>query len=324
MKNLHHNLFAAGRGIGNYFTRRPFCVSFEITYSCNAHCKHCHLGGPVPDEKRAEPIRFAERCLELKPVVAQVSGGEPLLRRDVDEVVRLLKTRGRAPVIVLTTNAALLSVERYHALREAGVDAFSVSFDYPDERHDEFRGIPGLFNKITHLLEQLQPVDDKSIALSAVVQRQNFRDVVAMAEYARRWDVKMNFSTYTFLRTHNKSEYMIPHEEIDELKENLDGLREHKRRYSTVLTSDFVLDNMPKFFEQESIPNCRAGERFLVVNPDGRLSPCGLIIKHYDSHAELKADFMKANTCTACFTSIRANTEKPVKYLIRDSLRQTS
>lgn len=324
MSPLQQSLTAARRGIGNFFLKRPFCVSFEITYSCNARCKHCHLGGPIPDEVRAEPIRFAERCLELKPVVAQVSGGEPLLRRDVVEIVRLLKTEGRAPVIVLTTNAALLDLDRYRALREAGVDAFSVSLDYPDERHDEFRGIPGLFDKIVHLLEQVQEFDDKGIALSAVIQRRNFRDAVNLAEFARRWNVKMNFSTYTWLRTQEKDEYMIPAGEIEELKAVLARLRDHKRRHPTVLTSDFVLDKMPEFFSNASIPKCRAGERFLIVNPDGRLSPCGLIIKHYESHRELKRDFMPGNTCTACFTSIRANTEKPVKYLIKDSLRQTS
>jgi len=320
MSVLGHTMAMAGRGIGNYFGKKPFCTSFEITYSCNAKCKHCHLGGPVPGEVRATAEAYAQRCRELKPLIAQVSGGEPLLRHDVEDIVRTLKEKGGAPYVVLTTNGALLNKKKYDALRAAGVDAFSLSFDFPDERHDDFRGIPGLFNKIVKLLEDIKDIDDKGIALSGVVQRQNFRELIKMAEFARKWNVKMNFSTYTWLRT-EKMEFMIPPEEMDELKEMIRQLREHKKQYKTIVASDYVFTKMVEFFNTQSIDNCRAGERFLVVNPDATLSPCGLIIRDYKSRKELLDDFLKNNTCSDCYTSIRANTEKPVKYLILDSLR---
>ncbi|MFQ5721547.1 MAG: hypothetical protein ACE5GI_03560, partial [Candidatus Aminicenantales bacterium] len=59
---------------------------------------------------------------------------------------------------------------------------------------------------------------------------------------------------------------------------------------------------------------------FFVVNPDGGLSPCGLIIKRYKTPKEMKKQFKKHNSCSFCYTSIRANSEKPAKYLIKDSL----
>lgn len=320
MSSIQHALSMAGRGVGNYFRKKPFCVSFEITYSCNARCAHCHLGGPVPDEKRATPEQYAQRCRELKPLVAQVSGGEPLLRNDVEEIVTALKKQGGASYIVLTTNGATLTKKKYNRLRQAGVDAFSLSFDFPDERHDTFRGIPGLFNKIVRLLEEVQNEENPAIALSGVVQRENFRDLIAMSDFARKYGVKMNFSTYTWLRT-KKQEFMIAGEELEELKEIIKKLRKHKKKYHTIVASDYVFTKMIEFFENQAIPNCRAGERFLVVNPDASLSPCGLIIKNYNSRRELLRDFLKNNTCSDCYTSIRANTEKPVKYLILDSLK---
>ncbi len=320
MSTLGYYLSMAGRGIGNYFTSRPFCVSFEITYACNARCKHCHLGGPNPGEKKAAPEEFAARCREIKPVVAQVSGGEPLLRKDVEDIVSALKRDNKPPYIVLTTNGALLTPGKHRRLREAGVDAFSLSFDFPDERHDTFRGIPGLFNKITKLLETVKADDCNGIALSAVVQRKNFRELFKMAEFARQWNVKMNFSTYTWLRTENM-DYMIPKEEIPELEGMIARLKEHKYKHGTIVASDFVFDKMVEFFQQKSIGGCRAGDRFFVVNPDATLSPCGLIIRDYTSRKELRKDFIPTNTCAECYTSIRANTEKPVRYLIKDSLR---
>lgn len=189
----------ARRGVVNFVRRRPFCISFEVTYNCNARCKHCHLGGKAnaPDEARATAARFGELSRRFKPVVAQVSGGEPLLRPDIEDIIRAIRVPDRAPYIILTTNGALLTRAKYDKLIAAGVDEFSLSFDYPDERHDEFRAIPGLFEKIRTLMESFGPDETKAVTLSGVVQRYNFRDLEALAEQARAWGVRMNFSTYT-------------------------------------------------------------------------------------------------------------------------------
>ena len=319
MNSLGRTISLATRGLKNYFTKRPFCVSFEVTYRCNARCKHCHLGGTV-NEERTTPQRYGELCRELKPLLAQVSGGEPLLRRDLEQIIEALKIPNRAPYIIVTTNGVLLTKERYRSLREAGVDEFSLSLDYPDERQDEFRAVPGLFNRIRTLIKELSSENDKAIILSCVVQSDNFRDLIRMAELAREWNVKMNFSTYTYLRTNDKG-FMIPRHELIEFKDIIIQLLEFKRKYKNIISSDYTLKKMIEFFKEESFPNCRAGERFLVVNPDGTLSPCGLIIKKYKSQKEIKQDFMKNNNCVYCYTSLRANVERPEWYLVMDNIK---
>ena len=319
MSPTKRSISLAVRGAVNYVRKRPLCVSFEITYNCNARCKHCHLGGSAP-ENRAAPEELGRISRELSPVVAQVSGGEPLLRKDVEEIVRAIRRPGRAPFIVLTTNGSLLTREKYGRLREAGVDEISLSLDYPDERHDEFRGIPGLFQKIQTLAFGLKDVRNSGITLSCVIQRDNFRELPRLAELAREWGLRMNFSSYTPLRT-QKKEYMIPAEEINELREVLDKVLEFKRRNNTVFTSDYVLRRIPEYFTNGAVDGCRAGERFFVVNPDGTLSPCGLIIRKYQHRKEMLRDFLKTNDCALCYTSIRANTEKPAYYAIADGLR---
>jgi len=320
MVSFARTISLAQRGIKNYFLKKPFCVSFEVTRSCNARCKHCHLGGTVDEERRALPRKYGELCRELKPVVAQVSGGEPLLRRDLEQIIEALKIPDRAPYIVVTTNGTLLTKERYSRLREAGVDDFSLSLDYPDDRHDEFRGVPRLFKRIEALMEELKSENDKGITLSCVVQSDNFREMVRMAELSRKWNVSLNFSTYTPLRTQDKG-FMLSKEESAELKEIIRHLLDLKKKYKNIYTSDYVFKNMIEFFEKGFLPNCRAGERFLVVNPDGSLTPCGLIIKKYKNQKEIKQEFMKNNECEYCYTSIRANSEKPAKYLIMDSIK---
>jgi MoaA/NifB/PqqE/SkfB family radical SAM enzyme len=313
-------LTLARRGIANYLFKKAFCVSFEVTYSCNARCKHCHLGGPIKDEERANSERFGELSRQIRPVVAQISGGEPLIRKDLEQIIEAIRIPNRPPFIILTTNGALLSRDRYYRLRQAGVDEFSLSLDYPDERHDEFRNIPGLFNRIRKLIEDISTENNKAITLACVIQRDNFRELVKLAEMARAWGVKINFSTYTWLRTNNKG-FLLNDQELEEFVEVQKQLLDFKRKYDTIRTSDYVFFKMIEFFKNERLPDCRAGERFLIVNPSGSLSPCGLIIEKYNSQQEIKQNFMKNNTCEYCYTSIRANSERPAWYLLKDNFQ---
>ena len=307
------------RGLGNLTRKRPYVVSFEITHKCNVHCKHCHLGGPM-EEERASAADYAKIAREIRPIVALVSGGEPLLRKDAEEIVAALKRENAVLYVAMTTNAALLSRKRYQSLREAGVDRFSISVDYPDERHDEFRGLPGLFRKIESLVAELDEIGDKAVNISAVVQRDNFRDLTAIADLGRRWGVGVNFSTYTWLRTDDKN-YCISEKELPEFKKVVAELIARKRTNRSIRTPDFIFHNMVKFFEDGGVGGCKAGERFFVVNADATLSPCGLIMRDYRSMEELRRDFTATNSCTACYTSLRADCESPPLQVIKDNIR---
>lgn len=318
MSSLAQSLFLAGRGLINYITKRPFCVSFEITHRCNARCKHCNRGGPV-DEEWASAQRFGQIVREIKPLIAQLSGGEPLLRKDLEKIIEAIRNPRGTPYIIVITNGILLTKEKYFRLKEAGVDEFSISLDYPDERHDEFRRVPGLFRRIKELVKDLSSEEKKAITLCCVIQSDNFRDLIRMAYLAKGWNVKINFSAYNTLRTNDKS-YMLSKGEIEEFKEIIKKLLDFKRRYKTIYTSRYVFEKTSEFFEKGSIPDCRTGERFFNVNPDGTFSPCGLIIKDYRSQRELSKNISKNSICNHCFTSIRANSEKPLRYLIKDSL----
>jgi MoaA/NifB/PqqE/SkfB family radical SAM enzyme len=319
MADVIRTLSLAKRGIRNYFTKRPLTISFEVTHSCNANCKHCHLGGYIKDEKLASPERFGELCQELQPVVAQLSGGEPLIRKDLEQIIKYMRRPNRAPYIVITTNGIMLNRKRYESLRAAGVDQFSVSLDFPDERHDDFRGSKGLFHRIEKLVKELNTLNGTAITLLCVVQRDNFRDLIKIAELAKNWGVRLNFSTYTWLRTNDKN-YVLTREDIEEFREIVKQLLALRNKYKNFFASEYTFNRMIQFFEDGGIPNCKTGEKFFNINPDGTFSPCGLIITRHKTSQELNDKFSKINTCTACYTSIRSNCEKPIKYLIVDSL----
>ena len=80
-------------GVRSYITNRPLVVSFEVTLSCNCNCRHCDLGGIIKDEKQIKPDEFARLTRSLNPPLVQISGGEPLLRKDIVDIVRAIKSR---------------------------------------------------------------------------------------------------------------------------------------------------------------------------------------------------------------------------------------
>jgi MoaA/NifB/PqqE/SkfB family radical SAM enzyme len=312
----------AGRSLANLMNGKPITVSFEVTYNCNARCEHCDLGDYVK-EPRLGPEEFAKWIPRLKPTVAQISGGEPMLRKDIYDIVRAMREKDPVPVFVITTNSTILNEERYLKLREAGMDKFSLSLDYPDERHNEFRHLKGNFEHIRDLAPRLAKHDNNDIVLACVVQSDNFRDLPRIAELAAEWEVAVNFSTYNSLRT-DKEYYLINKpEDLDELTRVVDRLVEMQKQGYPILTSEWTMRQMIKFFRQGHQPRCRAGKRFLIVNPWAKLTPCGMVRDEFESREELVRKFSAHNTCDKCFTAIRVNSEKSIFQLIKDGLRTT-
>ncbi len=310
----------AARTARNILVGQPVTVSFEVTYNCNARCEHCDLGDYVK-EPRLAPEVFADWLTKLRPAVAQISGGEPLLRKDIVEIITAMRERDEVPVFVLTTNVSLMTEEKYRQLRKAGIDQFSFSLDYPDGRHNEFRHLKKNFEHIASLCQTLSKQGNEDIILACVVQSDNFRDLPQIAELAKEWGVAVNFSAYNSLRT-GKEHYLFRTPELlNELKKIVGTLVEMKNDGYPILTSEWTLHQMISFFERGGQPNCQAGRRFLIVGPWGKLTPCGMFREQYDSQEEMKKKFTAHNTCSQCYTAIRANSEKTPYRLLVDALQ---
>src|SRR5579871_3261592 len=102
-----------GRGSANYVAERPIVVSFEVTDSCTCYCMHCDHGGPKDDTANLKPRDYRRYMEALSPCVVQVSGGEPMMRLDLVEIVRNIKDRGALPYTILVSNWSLMTEDRY-------------------------------------------------------------------------------------------------------------------------------------------------------------------------------------------------------------------
>jgi MoaA/NifB/PqqE/SkfB family radical SAM enzyme len=307
----------AKRGVRNYVTSRPLVISYEVTLSCNCNCLHCDLGGARKDEKQLGPTEYANLTRLLNPPVVQISGGEPLLRRDIVAVAKAIKQSTR-PYLILVTNGVLLSESNYLQLYEAGVNQFSVSLDFPDERHDEFRGHPGLYRRLERVLPQLAQLGHSNIILNTVITRANLREIMALGQKAVEWGVAISYSAYTALRTGNNDYSIHAEEDLKFLRQSIYELMEARKGSRHIANSKGVLLNTLRFFEQGYMPDCKAGIRFFVVMPDGSFIPCSLHRNKYSSQREMIENFSQSNTCGACYVAIRSYSEPQLLRQLRE------
>jgi len=294
--------------IHNYITNRPIVVSYEVTLSCNCNCHHCDLGGVIENEKQIKPEEYGAITRRLKPLAAQISGGEPLLRKDIADIVKAINQAG-AEYVILVTNGALLNERNYLQLREAGVHQFSVSLDFPDERHDEFRRRPGLYKRLEQNLPRLAKLGFQDIILNTAITRANVKEILPLTKKAADWGVDISYSAYTALRTGNKDYCPNNGEDLEILRQAINELLILKKQNAHLINPELTLRDTLKFFEQKHMPNCKAGIRFLVVMPDGSLVPCSLHRHKYATQKEMIEDFSRTNRCGDCYVAIRAYSE---------------
>ncbi len=295
-------------GIHSYITNRPIVVSYEVTLSCNCNCRHCDLGGFIKDERQIKPEEYGDLTQRLKPLAAQISGGEPLLRKDIAAIVKAIKQAG-VKYAILVTNGVLLNESNYLQLREAGVDQFSVSLDFPDERHDEFRRRPGLYKRLEQGLPRLAKLGFRDIILNTAITKANVREILPLAKKAAEWGVDISYSAYTALRTGNEDYCLNSGEDLGILRQAINELIILKKQGTYLANPELTLRDTLKFFEQGYMPNCQAGIRFLVVMPDGSLVPCSLHRSKYATRKEMIEKFSRTNRCGSCYVAIRSYSE---------------
>ena len=309
------------RGTWSFCTNRPLVVSFELTHSCTANCKHCVKGGMKPDPAgllRAED--YAELRSTLKPMAVQLSGGEPLLRRDLEEIIRAVKEPSGLPYTILVTNGRLLTEEKYLALRPLGINQISISLDFPDSRHDEFRRSPGLYAHLEKLVPALARHGYDDVALNTAITRENLPALVGIHERAKEWGVSISYSAYTPLRTGSMDHYIQSAEDLALLRKTLDQLLDLKSRNGRIANSPWTLSGIHDFFLHGTIPGCKAGRRFMVVTPTGGLRACSMFDQTYASHKEILKEWVPKNTCGGCYVSIRSYLDASFWTLLMDNL----
>ncbi len=282
-----------------------FNVNLEVTKRCNARCDFCDYW---QEDSPPELTDYVPVVRKLKPLSISLTGGEPLLRTDLANIVVSLRRNFGFLVIGLITNGLLLTPKRGRELWEAGLNELTISLDYLDERHDRDRGIPGLAEKILAVVPPLKEAGVE-VCFNVVIKKGNYREIPAILEQAASLGAKMSLSTYNSWRTDNDS-HMLGEEDLPGLEQVLAEVKALNRRLNTLTTGEFYLDRIPEFFRNRQVSGCTAGLNWVQVTPDGMIKRCSdqPIACHW---SEWRPDFFAPTECGRCWYSCRGAAQEP-------------
>ena len=163
---------------------------WECTLRCNAYCTFCGSRcGDIPSEElTTEEIlsvfRDVANKMDPRQIMINVTGGEPLLRKDLFEVMRECVRMGFSWGVV--TNGMLMTPKIVEKLKVSGMKTISVSLDGLQETHEALRGVKGGFDKVVNALKMLRQADFlEHIQVTTVVSRQNIGQLEEMYAFLK-------------------------------------------------------------------------------------------------------------------------------------------
>ena len=163
-------------------------VAWELTRRCELNCRHCRAGaGPDRDPSElstAEALRAIKSLASFSRPLLILSGGDPLLREDLFDLIQAARDAGLK--VVMAPTGANLNPDIVRKIKQAGVERLSISLDGASEKsHDLFRGKPGVFDLVMKGVDLLREAGI-SFQVNTTVTRVNISEVPEIYELARK------------------------------------------------------------------------------------------------------------------------------------------
>ena len=182
---------------------KPTDASIIVTYRCPMHCQMCNIWAHPSKPSEEITAHDLEKLPRLKFI--NITGGEPFVRDDLDDIVRVCFSR--APRIVISTSGWLS--DRIIALaRRFPNIGIRISIEGLAQKNDELRGRQGGFDRALSTLLTLREMGVKDIGFGCTVSNHNSTDMLALYRLAR--ELRMEFATAAF---HN-SFYFHKHDNV--------------------------------------------------------------------------------------------------------------
>lgn len=260
-------------------------ITIDVTSKCNLRCKHCRVNEIGYDMKLDEIEEVFNKLTDFKPRGVFISGGEPLIRGDIVEIVK--KSKKLAPVTILNTDSLLLTENKLKELINVGLNYIQVSVDGIEEQHDYIRG-KGTYKKTIEKMKMINTYSDKiKLHISSVVSQKNIDYMEKFARQILELE-KINVQILGFKRfiPNNvlKNTATLGKEGLKKLYKNLEILQK-KYNGKTIIASDMPMKNV--FNEKRAIEvmkkynlscvGCSAGVNGISIRNDGTVTPCTLL-----------------------------------------------
>lgn len=157
---------------------------WECTLTCNAKCKHCgssaekrNYDGELTTEEIKKAFKQIANDMDASKILINVTGGEPLVREDLCEVMEYA-TNELGFHWGMTTNGILLTEKNIEKLKKANMETISISIDGLEETHNKFRGVPNSYQTIMNNIKNLKRAGFvKHIQVTTVFHKENINQM---------------------------------------------------------------------------------------------------------------------------------------------------
>jgi GTP 3',8-cyclase len=192
-------------------------LRISVTDRCNFRCFYCLPHGEPPIAPKSEMLSYEEIeyvsdiFVQLGIEKIRLTGGEPMMRRDIETIIRKLSAlKPRLHDLALTTNGYFLP-GRARELKEAGLDRITISLD--SLKRDVFKSMTGVdvLDRVLEGVEAAKRAGLTPIKVNAVIVRgHNDAEVADFAAFAREHDIRMRFIEFMPLDSgHDWSREMV-------------------------------------------------------------------------------------------------------------------
>lgn len=281
---------------GSQLFSRPYVISWNLTYRCNLACEHCYLdagGRPKVQTENfmdrsemdtGECHRIIDQIVAFAPeCVTILTGGEPLLRRDILDIIRY--GHSKKLWMVVGTNGVKISPKLARILADEGVRGVALSLDALDaEVHDRFRMVRGAWQNTVEGAKILHRIDLPFI-VQTTVGRHNADQLEQIAEFAQRELGARVWNLYFLVQT-GRGQF-VSDLEPGEYDEVLASLALIQKRYAgrMLVNAKCAPHYVRTLFEKQpdspflktfvgGAGGCPAGTQYLGIRPNGDVTPC--------------------------------------------------
>lgn len=245
-------------------------ASIIVTYRCPMRCKMCNIW----DNPTKVSEEFKPELLEKLPKVdtVNITGGEPFVREDIEDIVKILFTKTKR--IVFSTSG-YYSDRIIQLARKYPQLGFRISIEGLSCKNDELRGRPGGFDKGLKTLLELRRMGVKDIGFGITVSNNNSSDMLQLYELNR--NLKMEFATASFHNSFYFHKYDNKVTNIDEVCGNFDELIQrlmNEKHPKSWFRAFFNLGLINYVKGGRRILPCEAGTENFFIDPYGNVLPC--------------------------------------------------
>jgi MoaA/NifB/PqqE/SkfB family radical SAM enzyme len=259
---------------------KPHHAQWLVTRKCNYHCAGCNVWKePDLGELTAEQIKKGLDILKKLGVVDLViSGGNPLLRDDIGEIIDYATER----FVTTVYDNGSMAEKKIELLRNA--DFVAISIDSLDEaKNDSIKAVPGAWRKATKAVETLHS-QGISVSVTPTISQKNIHEIADITRHFTGKDIPVWYSLYSYdTSVDAKQLFKIgkPNDEfvISDKKAMVDlcnQLIEMKKKNNKILLTYPLLEAVRSLYQEESKRTwkCQALNQFLVVDNLGRVAGC--------------------------------------------------